>query len=118
MTVAEFRALYPQFSTVDDAVIQQYLDLFSCIFGHLDFSCQESYLTGLFVAHRLTIWSKQGAVTMVATSKSVGDVSVSGQVPGMDGSYGDYGATGYGIEFWNTISLFGAGGMMAEPYYG
>ena len=122
MTLAEFRAFYPEFSGVDDIVVQRYLDLFICQFGE-QYGCMTGELQGLFVAHRLTIWKRTnsgsaGAV-VTTTSKSVGDESLSGYVAGGgDGGYGDYSATAYGIQFWNNIKLYGSGGFMAEAYQG
>jgi len=120
MTLAEFRIFYPQFSTIDDAVVNRYLELFLCQFVG-DYDCMANELQGLFVAHRLTVWKRtsggsDGAI-VVATSKSVGDESQSGFVAGaQDGGYGDYAATAYGVQFWSTIMLYGGGGMMAEAY--
>ena len=120
MTLAEFRAYYPQFDSIDDLVVQRYLDLFECQFIG-DYGCMHSELQGLFVAHRLSIWQRtsSGSVgpIVVTTSKSVGDESQGGFVAGAsDGGYGDYSATAFGVQFWNTIMLYGAGGLMAEPY--
>ncbi len=118
MTLIEFRAFYPEFSAVDDLVVQRYLDLFICQFTG-DYGCMTNELQGLFVAHRLSIWQRTnkgsaGAV-VTATSKSVRDESLSGYVAGSnDGDYGDYGSTAYGIQFWNNIKLYGGGGFMAE----
>lgn len=122
MTLAEFRAYYPEFNSVDDIVVQRYLDLFECQFSGVDFGCMEDELQGLFVAHRLKVWQKTSVgksdPTLVKTSKTVGSVSTSGFVAGTesDGGYGDYSASAYGIQFWNNIKLYGAGGFMAEAY--
>lgn len=120
MTLAEFRIYYPEFANIDDMIVQRYLDLFLCQFTG-DYGCMTDELQGLFVAHRLAIWSRTsggsvGAV-VTATSKTVRDESLSGYVAGaQDGDYGDYGSTAYGIQFWNNIKLYGSGGFMAEVY--
>ena len=122
MTLAEFRAFYPEFSTIDDIVVQRYLDLFICQFGD-QYGCMTDELQGLFVAHRLTIWKRTNAgsssAVVTVTSKSVGDESLGGYVAGGgEGGYGDYSSTAYGIQFWNNIKLYGGGGLMAEAYQG
>jgi hypothetical protein len=121
MTIAEFRVFYPQFDTIDDAVVQRYLDLFECQFTG-DYDCMQDELQGLFTAHRLVMWQRTNAgsvgAVVVATSKSVGDESQSGFVAGaQDGGYGDYAATSFGVQFWTIILPYGSGGMMAESNY-
>lgn len=116
MDLATFKTQYPNISA-DDATIQRYLDLFLCQFTG-DYGCMADHLQGLFTAHRLTVMSKGASPAMTVTSRRVGDVSTSGKVSGTDDIYGDFGATSYGIEFWSTISIYGAGPMMTEPYYG
>ena len=120
MTLSEFRAFYPEFNAIDDVVVQRYLDLFTCQFGD-QYGCMTDELQGLFVAHRLTVWKRtnsgSAAAIVTATSKSVGDESLSGYVAGGgDGGYGDYASTAYGVQFWNNIKLYGGGGFMAEAY--
>ena len=117
MLIADFRTYYPQFDSIDDVIIQRYLDLFECQFTG-DYDCMHDELQGLFVAHRVTIWSlgNKGfhAGAMVETSKSVGDESIGGEIAGASNTYGDYSATSYGIQFWSTIRLYGAGPVMAQ----
>lgn len=120
MTLAEFRAFYPEFSNIDDLVVQRYLDLFECQFTG-DYGCMTDELQGLFTAHRLSIWSRTNAgsvgAVVTATSKTIRDESQSGYVAGSsEGDYGDYGSTAYGVQFWNNIKLYGGGGFMAEAY--
>lgn len=118
MDITLFRTYYPQFDTVDDAIIQRYLDLFDCQFTG-DYDCMHDELQGLFVAHRVSIWQMGNkgfhGGALVETSKSVGDESVGGVIAGSENStYGDYSATSYGIQFWSTIRLYGAGPKMAQ----
>lgn len=114
MTLEEFKALYPDV-TATDAQLQAYLDLFVCQYGEGS-DCSYDYLQGLFVAHRGTVMSRMGSKAspvLTATSKSVGSVSTSGTVSGLDNAFGDFGSTGYGIEFSSNIMLLGSGPMMA-----
>ena len=114
----EWKAQYPDIAA-DDPVIQRYLDLFKCMFAG-DYGCIADYLQGLFAAHRVVMSQKGGGPVLVTTSRSVGDVSVGGQVAGMNagGIMGDYAGTRYGLEFWETISLFGTGPIVAGVYVG
>lgn len=116
MTLEEFKLMYPNV-TATDAQIQSYLDLFACQYGENDGGCSYDYMQGLFVAHRGTVISRMSAAAspiLTATSKSVGSVSTSGTVSGLDSAFGDFGSTGYGIEFSANIMLLGAGPMMAQ----
>ena len=122
MTIDEFRTLYPEFATIDDPVVQRFLDVFVCQFG-TEYGCMTDELQALFVAHRLTLWQKTSSGAsgpqLVTTNRSVGDVSVSGYVAGGgDGSHGDYSSTAYGIQFWESIKLYGGGPVMAGSVYG
>ncbi|MGL4250957.1 MAG: DUF4054 domain-containing protein [Plesiomonas shigelloides] len=118
MTLDEWKAQYPDIA-VDDPVISRYLDLFKCMFQG-DYGCMTEYLQGLFVAHRVTMAAKGAGPVMVTTSRSVGDVSVSGEVAGLnrENIIGDYAGTRFGLEFWETISMYGDGIIMAQPYHG
>lgn len=116
MTLEEFKAMYPDV-TISDAQIQSYLDLFVCQYGEDNEGCTHDYMQGLFVAHRGTVASRMGSAAkpiLTETSKSVGSVSTSGTIAGLDNAFGDFGATGYGIEFSSNIMLLGAGPMMAQ----
>lgn len=116
MTLSEFKAMHPEI-TASDTQIQAYLDLFVCLYGEEGSLCSYDYLQGLFVAHRSSVAARMATSSnpvVTNTSKSVGSVSTSGTVAGMDNAYGDFGSTGYGIEFSNQISLMGSGPMMAQ----
>lgn len=116
MTLEEFKALYPKVPATD-AQIQMYLDLFVCQYGESDGCCNYDYLQGLFTAHRCTVASRMNAKAspvLTMTSRAVGSVSTSGVAHGADNAYGDFGATGYGIEFSSNIMLLGSGPMMAQ----
>ncbi len=124
LDLAQFRASYPEFVNVPDAVIQRYLTEFTVLYT----GCYGEYfdaLQGYYVAHMLatnynltTGQSGGGSVTVVTTGRSVGDVSVSGQAIGVgsDGSMWD--GTTYGQMFKNLITLFGAGPYLTEAATG
>lgn len=116
MTPAEFKVLYPEFATVDDAVIQRYLDLFACLYQG-DYGCSADYLLGLFVAHQVYVFtvSPGSGPVQAVTSKSVGDVSVSYGASSGAASAGDFASTKYGLEFSRLIGMFGMGPIMAQP---
>lgn len=116
MTVEEFQAIYTKI-TASPVTIQTYLDMFICQYGE-DYDCMQDHLQGLFAAHRLTVFNNaqnsNGAPNMIKTSKRVGDVSVGGFVAGSnDSTFSDFGTTAYGIEFTNTMRIYGGGPMMA-----
>ena len=117
MTIEEFRTFYPEFATVNDSVIQRYLDRFVCQFG-ADYGCDTDELQGLYTAHRVAIWQKTSSGAngpqLITTSRRVGDVAVSGEIVGFgDNSYGDYAVTSYGAQFWADIQMYGGGPIMA-----
>lgn len=124
LDLAQFRASYPEFVNVLDAVIQRYLTEFTVLYT----GCYGEYydaLQGYYVAHMLatnynltTGQSGGGSVTVVTTGRTVGDVSVSGQAIGVgsDGSMWD--GTTYGQMFKNLIAIFGAGPYLTEAATG
>ena len=121
LDLAKFRASYPEFVNVPDAVIQRYLTEFTVLYT----GCYGEYydvLQGYYVAHMLstnynlaTGQPGGGAVTVVTTGRTVGDVSVSGQAIGVgsDGSMWD--GTTYGQRFRDLIAPFGAGPYLTQP---
>ena len=121
LDLAKFRASYPEFVNVPDAVIQRYLTEFTILYT----GCYGEYydvLQGYYVAHMLstnynlaTGQPGGGAVTVVTTGRTVGDVSVSGQAIGVgsDGSMWD--GTTYGQRFRDLIAPFGAGPYLTQP---
>lgn len=120
LTLAQFRTKYPVFVNVPDGAAQEYLDEFVVLYT----GCYGEYydvLQGYYAAHMLatnynlaTGSSGGGAVTVVATGRTVGDVSISGQAIGVgsDGSMWD-GST-YGQMFKNLIGMFGAGPYLTQ----
>jgi hypothetical protein len=118
MTVIEFRAIYPQFAAVSDAVIQYQLNAFACLYQG-DYGCSADYLAGLFVAHQVAVATSggNGAAQSIA-SKSVGDVSISYNKSAAADKAGDFGATKYGMEFARLMGMFGMGPIMAGAVSG
>lgn len=120
LDLAQFRASYPEFVNVPDAVIQRYLTEFTVLYT----GCYGEYydaLQGYYVAHMLatnynltTGQSGGGSVTVVTTGRSVGDVSVSGQAIGVGSDGSTWDGTTYGQMFKNLISLFGAGPYLTQ----
>lgn len=120
LTLTQFRTKYPVFLNVPDGAVQGYLDDFAILYT----GCYGEYydvLQGYYVAHMLatnynlaTGAPGGGAVTVVTTGRTVGDVSVSGQAIGIgsDGSMWD--GTTYGQMFKNLIAIFGAGPYLTQ----
>lgn len=123
LTLAQFRTKYPVFVNTPDGAVNGYLDDFVILYT----GCYGEYydvLQGYYVAHMLatnynlsTGQPGGGAVTVVTTGRTVGDVSVSGQAIGIgsDGSMWD--GTTYGQMFKNLIGIFGAGPYLTQAAY-
>lgn len=113
MTPTEFKANYPQFSTLTDAQVQVQLDLFVCLYGE-DYGCVQDYLQGLFVAHQLAVSTTNGNGPVQAmTNRSVGDVSVGYAQSRGAANAGDFASTKYGLEFDRLVRMYGAGPMLS-----
>lgn len=112
MTLEEFRKAYPEFENVPSTTINTYLSLFLCRFT-LDYGCMADHLQGLYVAHMSYLKTSPGAgPARLVGSRAVGDVSTSYLYPSQSDSSGNYSATKYGVEFWETIRDFGGGPLM------
>lgn len=118
MTIAEFRAYFPEFTEAlyPDAQIQRALDI--ALLTTSEVVLGSNYELGLkyLVAHFVTLNSKQfsgnGSNTQTIASKSVDGVSLS-YVDGMpnDALNGMLNSTSYG-QMYNRLTLgFGAGGF-------
>ena len=113
MTPAEFKAKYPQFDSVSDAVIQAQIDLFGCLYQG-DYGCSSEYLLGLFVAHQVYVATAPGSGPVQAiASRSVGDVSISYNASSGAAAAGDFASSKYGLEFSRLMRMFGMGPIMA-----
>jgi hypothetical protein len=116
MTIAEFKAYFPEFNSTDDTQIQRALDIAlattsESVLGS-NFELGLKYLT----AHFVTINSKQfagnGSNTRSISSKSVDGVSLSyGDSLNNDTLNGMLNTTSYG-QMYNRLTLgYGAGGF-------
>lgn len=120
LTLVQFRAQYPEFATVNDAVITRYLAEFEILYTGC-YGDMYDILQGYYVAHMVSLFynkktgsSTGGASVVVMTSRSVGDVSMSGQVVGAATDPSLWDATTYGQMFRNLIGIFGAGPYLTE----
>ena len=82
---------------------------------------KSSFVAGLFVAHYMTLWAADsramlagepgGSTNGVQSSKSVDKVSVSYDTSAtLNPDAGFWNNTRYGAEFYQLITMFGAGG--------
>jgi len=130
MTLENFLAFYPQFSTVSDVVINEYIDQSNLRFMDCLDAAEEA--RRLYTAHKLTLWAQtfvevpsgladgvamkklSGAgVAAQALSKSVGGVSVSkseGSAVGSITGYGDLKQTAFGLQLIQLLKIATAGG--------
>ncbi len=126
MDAATFRADFPEFSsTLDypDAQVNFWLGLAGQMLNTDRFADMLPFATELYTAHHLVLARKNllsvqaGGVPGVSTvapmsSKSVDKVSASYDTQAV--TYKDAGhwnATMYGLQFYNLILMFGAGGI-------
>ena len=130
MTKTDFLAFYPQFATVPDVVINEYIDQAEKRFG--DFEDMTEEARRLYVAHKLTLYAQtyaevaQGTpaaaamkklsgagVAAQALSKSVGGVSVSksegSAVAGISG-FAEWKQTEFGLQLINLARIYSFGG--------
>lgn len=124
-TPADFRRDFPQFAdaaTYPEAQIQFRLNLADILLSEkLTGAKIFPYLVELFVAHYMALFAQDqrsaaaggagGASSGVQTSKSVDKVSVSYDASAtLNPDAGFWNNTRYGAEFWQLITMFGAGG--------
>lgn len=124
MTLAEFRAAYPEFNDTakyPDAVVSRYLTLATSLLNPCAWGDQLDLGIGLFAAHYLVTYARAmaaaaagvgsgvGAVNGPINSKSVDKVSVAydiGAVAIEDGGF--WNSTSYGIQYLTFARMFGA----------
>jgi len=125
MDVTTFRQNFPEFADsarFTDTQAQFFLTIGETMLNADRWGALLDYGLGLFVAHHLAIASRDvaaadmggvpGAVTGPTSSKSVDKVSVSydtGAVSLNDAGF--WNMSSYGIRFWNTVRMVGAGGI-------
>lgn len=115
MTPAEFKTAYPEFAAVDDAVIQRQLDNFALLYQG-DYGTLTDYLSGLYTAHQVTVFTSNtsAAPVQTVTSRSVDGMSWSYGQSSAGSKAGDFASTKYGLEFYRIMSQFGKGPVMAK----
>lgn len=118
MTTDEFYTLYPEFIESDPAKVQAQIDVFALQYQG-DYGSLADHLTGLFVAHQLSIFDNDDeSPGQVIKSRSIDGMSWSFETPGSDSKAGAFGSTKYGVEFHRLISLFGGGAVMSGAHLG
>lgn len=124
-TVSDFRTAFPQFSDLTkypDAQVQFRLNLADVLLSEKTTGKELfPYLVELFVAHYMALFLSDsrsaaaggagGSAAGVQSSKSVDKVSVSYDTGStLNPNAGFWNNTRYGAEFWQLITMFGAGG--------
>lgn len=114
MTLADFRTAYPEFDELTDATVNVQLGLFDTIYQG-DYGDLSDHLSGLYVAHQLTVFSVNTSKAAVQTvkSRSVDGISWSYQESSNAKKAGEFASTKYGLEFSSLMRMFGAGPVMA-----
>lgn len=123
-TVEKFRVDFPQFTDVNkypESTIQFRLNLADNLLSEALLDDMFPYLVELFVAHYITLQAKDvqsaamgggsGSTNGAASSKSVDKVSVSyDNSATLNPDAGFWNFTRYGAEFYQLVTMFGAGG--------
>lgn len=124
-SVVDFRTAFPQFSDTTrfpDAQVEFRLNLADALLSEkVTGKKLFPYFVELFVAHYMALWLADsraslvggagGSTNGVQASKSVDKVSVSYDTGAtLNPEAGFWNNTRYGAEFWQMITMFGAGG--------
>ncbi|MDM3358728.1 DUF4054 domain-containing protein [Citrobacter sp. Cb004] len=113
---AVFKLRYPEFSSVDDALLQQYFTQATIYLDNTDFSrvsdlAVRAMLLNMLVAHIAFLYSgangqsPSGLVGRI-DSASEGSVSVHADMPGVTANSAWYMQTKYGADYWNATAPF------------
>lgn len=113
---AAFKLRYPEFSPVDDALLQQYFTQATIYLDNTDFSrvsdlAVRAMLLNMLVAHIAFLYSgangqsPSGLVGRI-DSASEGSVSVHADMPGVTANSAWYMQTKYGADYWNATAPF------------
>ena len=115
MTPAEFKVAYPGFASTADADIQRQLDNFALLYKG-SYGDLADYLTGLYTAHQVTVFTTNTSQAPVQTvkSRSVDGLSWQYSESIASSKAGDFSSTKYGLEFYRIINMFGQGPVMAQ----
>ncbi|HBV9073333.1 TPA: DUF4054 domain-containing protein [Escherichia coli] len=111
-----FKLRYPEFSSVDDALLQQYFTQATIYLDNTDSSrvsdlAVRSMLLNMLVAHIACLYSgangqsPSGLVGRI-DSASEGSVSVHADMPGGTANSAWYMQTKYGADYWNATAPF------------
>lgn len=131
MTRDTFLAFYPQFGSVPQVVIDEYVSQAEKRFG--DFEDMTEEARRLFIAHKLTLYAQtyteipqqtptaigmkslsSAGVAAQALSKSVGGVSISkteGSAVSSISGYGELKQTEFGVQLISLLKIATAGGI-------
>jgi len=114
MTPTEFKASYPEFDSTDDSDIQRQLDAFDLLYQG-DYGDLSDYLSGLYAAHQVTVYTKNtgSAPVQSVKSRSVDSLSWSYSESSTASAAGEFSSTKYGLEFFSIMSRFGNGPVLA-----
>jgi hypothetical protein len=121
-TPAEFKVRFPEFATVDDALIQTQLDraeklLIESVWGDCYYEDGVYLLAAHFLAVQQNRAASAGSSGSLGTfgsviSRSVGDVSVTfGRRPVASTAEEFYTSTPYGQEYWAMLRQVGTGAV-------
>ncbi|HIC9159807.1 TPA: DUF4054 domain-containing protein [Salmonella enterica subsp. enterica serovar Nagoya] len=111
-----FKLRYPEFSSVDNALLQQYFTQATIYLDNTDFSrvsdlAVRAMLLNMLVAHIAFLYSgangqsPSGLVGRI-DSASEGSVSVHADMPGVTANSAWYMQTKYGADYWNATAPF------------
>lgn len=128
-TATDFLTMYPQFTSVPDAVIEAYVYVAGISIMHARWCGMWKLAMGLYIAHFVTLWAQASAAGAtstiqqaaaaglaigITTSQSVHDVSVGSTIltgGGME-RFGAYNLTIFGQEFATWAKAIGSGAMV------
>lgn len=115
MDPSDFVVAYPEFSDVDFTTIEAKLNEFDLLYQG-DYGDLSDYLSGLYAAHQLTVFTMNTGTgpNQVVKSRSVDGLSWSYSDSGSESKAGVYASTKYGQQFYSLIAQFGYGPIMAK----
>lgn len=115
MDPSEFVTQYPELSDVDFNAIERTLDQFDLLYKG-DYGDLSDYLSGLYAAHQLTVFTVNtiAAPAQTVKSRSVDGLSWTYADNAQSAKAGEFASTKYGLEFYRLMSMFGMGPVMAK----
>lgn len=88
-TATEFKTIFPEFNSVEDTIVEFYIDLFTKQYNKRILNKFWSYAAYLYTAHRLYIRSLQVATNEDGTLSPTDSNSITGNVSGYNQRIGD-----------------------------